>query len=474
MKKLIYISVILLIATNAIAQNQRFNPLGKTQIHNQFLKNLLKQQGDLSIAEKTASLKERLIGSSLYIISPDSTVRTDTMAYTYSGSRGSKFDLSFFEIATPFDDEQPMVNIETNLSSGIRFHNNQQLVQCDTFRDWNSYSDVPSGIFNETDAKYDSNNNLIDYNYIINNVNYFSYKYHNVYNSNNLVTFNSKFYSAKDSAYNRYFRYNSSNQLIQDSIVEYYYDSAAIKDILNYVYGYDSIGNINSVGSYFEFPSVHKAYKLTNYMMTYYDDNRLKTFMDSAAHEYDSFTYSPGFNYPTNIYLFYYPSPSSPATLYNTISYHLNKSNVPDTVIATYSKDTAKATIIYDSYNNPITATSIEKNDTFPSFLYITYYYYETYTATQVPTISQNTDNIKIYPKPATNQVYINMADAAKNRQVFVNLINTNGQLIRTESVPPNSQVWQTSVANLAPGTYFISICDRPGNKLHSQAIVKQ
>src|SRR6185437_4019286 len=98
MKKLIYISALLLIVTNAIAQGQRFNPPTKSKILNPFLKSIIQQQANANLAEKPTGLKERVIASSGYFISPDSTiypdtiVKADTAIYKYSGSRGSRFD----------------------------------------------------------------------------------------------------------------------------------------------------------------------------------------------------------------------------------------------------------------------------------------------------------------------------------------------------------------------------------------------
>src|SRR6185437_1224534 len=191
--------------------------------------------------------------------------------------------------------------------------------------------------------------------------------------------------------------------------------------------------------------------------------------------EYDSFTYSPGFNYPTGLYAFKFDITTK--TLDWETILHLNKNSLPDTIvnITPSLTDTATTGITYDPLDNPIISDVKDQVGTFyPSLSTIFYFYYETYTTTQVSTISQNTDNIKIYPNPATNQIYINLTDAARNTQLSVNLINANGQLIRTESIPPNSQTWQTSIADLTPGTYFISIRDGAGNKLHSQTIIKQ
>src|SRR6185437_9565342 len=104
MKKPIYISVILLIATNAIAQNRPFNPLVRSKNLNPIVENILRQQANANFAERSTGLKERVIASSSYLIYPDSVLKTDSTAYKYSGSRGSQFDYYFgYDAETPFD-----------------------------------------------------------------------------------------------------------------------------------------------------------------------------------------------------------------------------------------------------------------------------------------------------------------------------------------------------------------------------------
>ncbi|HXS36394.1 MAG TPA: T9SS type A sorting domain-containing protein [Flavipsychrobacter sp.] len=470
MKYLLYPIALLLCATS-FAQTPTSKLASKLDYHHKLLLNqLLHQQFNQNTALKTTTTKERVIGESIY---SDDVTRTmelkDSSVYKYSGARGSSFDyyyLDYTSLIPQHDDNEPIaVNFDNRFGTA-------QSIFSDTAILW-----LPNFVKHSVDTiekvfdSYNMNNTLLDCHIYFTDTPTDSTYYHNIFNSSDDITaaytsISSGPTTSYDSNYKRYFTYNATGQLVQDSI--YQYTAGGWLLVIKYFYKYDSSNNLITVLNY-SWDSTYRDFSLEEDDMTYYDDHKLKTISSSEwSHTLlkDSIGYVTGSAYP--IYFASYQLYADTPALIDLRISHINARGLPDT-ITQYSPSVtipvSRDTIFYDTLNSP---TAVHQDGTIKRF------YYETYTTTQVPTIFQSTDNIKIYPNPTTNQIYINLADATKNKQMLVNLINTNGQLIRTESIPPNTQTWQTSIADLTPGTYFISICDRAGNKLHSQAIIKQ
>ncbi len=468
MKNLLF-PIALLLCAATFAQTPTLKSTSKLDLHHkQLLGQLLHQQLNQAVL-KTTTAKERVIGESLYLWASDSLSLLDSMMFKYNDSIGSTFDYYSLDYASPisqFDNNSRIVDIDNPF--GI-----SQNVFSDTSITWRSDSgslNMVQKIFNS----YSIDNTPLDcYVYYIEpSIGNNNTHYHNTLSASGNInadyTFTMPLSSTTfDSTYRRYFTYNTIGQLIQDSI--YQYVSGEWIYNTRFTYKYDINNNLISL----------LIYSLGRYReeddMTYYGDGKLRTIITSEIDSSskprmkikDSIGYVIGSIYPEYLACYsnpYYDTSSTLGLAYTQIS-HINAHGFPDTITLYYPSGRVFPvdTLEYDTLNNP---TAVHGG-----YGQVKHFYYETYTATQIPTISQNTDNIKIYPNPATNQIYINIADATP---VYVNLINANGQLIRTESIPANNQTWQMSIDDLILGTYFISICDRAGNKLHSQAIIKQ
>ncbi len=467
MKYLLYPIALLLCATS-FAQTSTSKLASKLNLHrNKLLEQLLHQQMNQS-AFKTTDLKERVIGEADYYIDSGKRSFRDTTIFKYSGMRGSEYNYNGFVYDSPtpvFDNEEPV--IITPYSTG------EQLVMCDT----ELYQSI-GAVY----TPYDKNNNALTYTYEIGAPYSF---YINAFDASNRISVVSALNTpSADTFSKRYFKYNTSGQLIEDSL---YTTIISTHLEQKYLYSYDASGNITAAVGYTNgLPS--GTWTVQRYdSMTYYSDNKLKTFIATDSHgellENDTLSYIPGNNYPSYIASYGWDNDSGKWSIGDIYTYHFNSNGLPDTVkLQSWDVNdtlgisflTQQFILYYDSLNNPILCKDLPDSNAYGSIISESYYYYGNYTTTNVSLSSRQIDSIKIYPNPATSQIYINLASAAKNTQVFVNLINANGQLIRTESVPTNSQTWQMSITDLTPGTYFISISDGAGNKLHSQAIIKQ
>jgi len=82
-----------------------------------------------------------------------------------------------------------------------------------------------------------------------------------------------------------------------------------------------------------------------------------------------------------------------------------------------------------------------------------------------------NVDSIEIYPNPGNDILYVR-ANSSLNEQMRYSLLNINGGLIETKTLPTNISS-TINIEELKPGIYVIYILDRHNRPIKQQKIIK-
>lgn len=78
---------------------------------------------------------------------------------------------------------------------------------------------------------------------------------------------------------------------------------------------------------------------------------------------------------------------------------------------------------------------------------------------------------LKIYPNPAHNYISIEY-DLKSDLELYVKLINNNGQLVKSMESINGSGIATLDVKSLKPGLYYINFCDESGGILKAKKII--
>jgi len=517
-------SVLFLFSAISYAQTVRINDPRYRNINDikkdrgyQIVQGILQKQyhnleSKKNVAERTTSITaERLksfAGFNILDTAFEAAGKSDTGKFVYSGQRGSVFDyqMMIYKSGSILFTSPMGYN---NGIPGTYFIGLTPLLHLDIMPDsvsgWNFlypvYGTDTLGYGNKSDYHYSGNNLSIVGNQSspvtsgpISRTNYY---YDGTPRLISILNFsyNTTSSSWDSSNMNMYF-YNTSNQIIMDSS-SHNYGLGVWGETSKDLFAYDGSGNMIFYKNFVD-SSLHWRPNFIR-ILTYNTDNTLKTdsisdyvsingtFVPSTI---DSYFYSPGISYFTSCSR----SDLSMDTIVirSTANKHVNVSGLPDTVYYRYylratgmplSLALAKKTYFtYDTYKNPTVASAYNYNITDSSTGAGWYnaspdrtffYHYETYTVNEVKNIIAPAERILIYPNPAADAVTISRPDAVKGSYTFITLININGQIIRTESLPWMNETETVSLSGLAAGMYMLSVKDKDGNTLSTQKIEK-
>lgn len=463
-------------------------------------------------AAKTTATSERLIASSMYNFDATSGMpvgKTDSAAYKYSGSRGSKFNRDMMSYINPSSEFTsagwPLLPLQyggAHIASG---HMTPQDIMADSTIVWNSY--VPNvsstygyGISELVNQTYDANNNIIQSSEQYDPVDTLGNwnRYINTYDANNnIISSINLVYNTPnwDTMSRVSYIYNASHQLIEDSTDYWDIGGAWTPDSKN-TYSYTGSDLTYSVGLQYASGVWEERSKI---YLTYNADHSVHTdsmsdYMFTGTWEpstTDSFGYTTGVDYWTYYRQRYYDGPDMDDFI---ATKHVSASGLPDTfyvadhstysgVAPSYLVYGMRAGFTYDSYNNPVTYSTVYYNITDSASGAGSYgttsaaeghYYYEPYTTTGINNIPKVQEAMSMYPNPATNELNISRPSAVKGDHTIINFTNALGQIIRTESMPWMKETETFSLAGFAPGMYIVTVQNKNGAILSTQKIMKQ
>lgn len=496
MKKILFLVCLFFINEALIAQNKHLysSPEGRRARGQVLLKQILQKQSAINnAAARTTLTRERLIGQADYLQS----IIYDSLTMKYSGQRGSTFSPEFVNFGVGIGPcFPPLGNNQvfgySNISGMPIGHNEAPFVLSDTTKQWGcrpaTYPLLYTHFGNEIHT-YDASNNLLDDSYVGDTGVIWQRdicSYNSASNITSILELTSSYTTGGlpwDSAYADVMTYNSSNQLISDS--ESYYDNIPLTWTAEtkFTYNYDASNNLVLAQEY----SWQPGWLLDGtYTFSYYPGtHQLKTYEydifspGPIPSDRDSFGYAAGINYSTYQNCRTYVSGALSDMTITTK--HVNSAGLPDTV-REYEYFTGSTPYIskmgawsYNSYNDPAMTTTYQDTlTTTPTTLWgKTYFYYELYSASSVPLLQTNVNNINIYPNPATSTINISLPGFTKNSVAIIDIINSEGQMIRSESLRWQKDTEQMETDQLLPGAYWISVKDRNGALLGVQKIIK-
>ena len=462
--------------------------------HMQVLTGLLQQNKNAEVASKAASStytvhRERIIAQSTRDNTAGSLV--DSFNLRYTGLKGSTYDYNSMIYAYNYPySTSPMFNF-----LGV-FTKPQVLF--DTCTRWtvNPFTNV-YGQYELNYAGYDTSKNLTSFRDIfIDSTHNDNMSYANSFNShNNIATgywFNLNL-GIPDSAFKQYFEYNSSNKLVKDSVYELHL--GVWRQASKTTYTYDGSNNLIQVDQYsnttdtsFLLPLIEQQ----KYVNTYDASNRLLTVLTSlyngtslAASMKDTFAYSGTLTYCNSWKQYQFDPINNYWAPIISVQKHITAS-LPDTV-NTYSFDSLlnswvpqeRDIVHYDTAHNPDTMRMYLYDWTsYPATPnYTKVYYYNSYIDTVHDTSTLNVAVMErkalVYPNPATNTLTISQPDIPANSGISITFINAAGQMVSRQATRWRDDM-QLSIADLAPGSYWLVVQSSIGNIVVRQQVVKQ
>lgn len=90
---------------------------------------------------------------------------------------------------------------------------------------------------------------------------------------------------------------------------------------------------------------------------------------------------------------------------------------------------------------------------------YLDIYYDSTTLVTGIKNKLPSTNQLSIFPNPATNDITIQFSKEFLNKNVQINIFNTIGSLVsKTIQIKPNEEFYKIDLSQLNAGAYFISV----------------
>ena len=476
MKKAMLLPCFLLGGLSLMAQSQHhpFSLKKSNEKHRKFINHLLESQVQVSgTAQKPTATQQRVIAQA-YI--DDNSMPSDSFAYKYSGTHGSRFDannLTFGYNQNFQSDYLPLSNFSmvSPLSMNL-------LADSINYYEQDTLSNIQKAFYrsdNKVDSFYSidmSSTPNIDIEKTIHHFNSQGFL--------NTITLldNYNNYPSFDAESQQNFSYNTAQtKLINDTTFDI---SGGTSDFSGTnKYHYNAQNNIDSITySLFDGTSV-TPYQLSH--IEYTTDNKIQkvtTFYYSADTVAitikDSFAYAGNQPYFTLYDEYYYGGFDSSG---NRIIRTIGTNGMPDSAQTYYTESGAwtEDTYIkysYNSYNNPTKIVAHVNEDS--SFAGQINFYYETYDDGVSPPASINdikgNKDFSIYPNPFDNKINIQWKGAKAN-QTKISLVNVLGQTVYNAAQNLNIGTNTLDIPNLTKGNYILLIQDEKGNIWKSQLV---
>ncbi len=430
--------------------------------------------------------------------------KTDSALYTYSGQYGSVFNFQRMDYAPP-----SFATSTSPISAGDnrKPYNLQPELFPDSVYTWNSYcpigvvvtdtfgpADIVDNYYSGFSFTENGNQNFPTVGGEITRTNYY-------YDGTGKLVFLLYFaydgsLSTWDTTNSMNLYYNGSGQMIMDSS-SVNYGAGLWGEDNKQLLTYDGSGNVSFIAQFTD--SLGSWIPDIDHFLYYNADNTLQA--DSVS-QYNVGLWTPylrdSFGYTSGLPYFTYSMSEQFVgdSIYSRVtkSKHVAVSGLPDTVYnrAYYQYpypgpltlfSAKKVSFSYDSYNNPVVANSYNYSITDTATgagFYVSapsrafYYYYETYEASAVTNLPNVSEQISIFPNPASDQVTISRPDAVKGAYTLIKLTNAVGQTVMTEGMPWMNISETISLSGLAPGVYVLTMQDKKGNALTTRKLVKQ
>jgi len=431
----------------------------------------------------------------------------DSESYIYSGG-GSSFDFNYmnYNSAWTMAGDIPY-GYGTNVAKLA--HNNVPAVFCDSVLIYDDYFGTFS-FYDTRYATYDSNYNITNYADLYlsdTSMLYYNNKFVNTFdayqNSAKTYAFN-WYFGAEDSAQYRAFSYDSNHNILEDSSQDFDFVAGGWAPSYRWLYTYNSYGKIAKAYGFNYNGTTLTWDSLATYAYTYTTDTLLQTFtvasLDTSGLRLvpsyvDSFGYSSGLQYA--IYKMNKQYDNTGTLQYTSVlTKHINAEYVPDTTYEIQYDNLSnvigaeKTVYSYNAFNDP-TKAIIHNIDTFThpwsydiAADYVITYHYAPFTPgpswiehiggpAYVSNITATKKNISIYPNPANTEIFITTPDIQQGASTNINIFNSIGQLIKTESLNWSGRSEKISIADLAAGTYYIVVEDNSTKSISKSSMIK-
>lgn len=437
--------------------------------HSQFVNSLLARQSQIGgTAQKPTGTQQRVIAQSS--ISAGETTPDDTLRYTYSGTRGSKYNYNEVENSgynTAFTSDF------LTGSYGALVSNSANLLADSIITYYDGAAPEISKAFYRTDNKLDS-----FFNFYNNGGTYVTVKTKQLFNTNGtmsqfVILNNGMNPPNMDTNERRRFWYNTAGtQLVVDTI--YQQETNGLEPYYATKYHYNAQNNLDSIQ---QFENNGAGYDLYNMTTIKYDaSNRVTNVLniDFSNGTPDIITDSIAYTGSLPFFTFYQ---SIEGDYRLKVTKTIGANNLPDTMKAFFMETgfPEEANFIkyhYNSYNNPDSLMGFTSNG---DFLGRMNFYYETYNDNTTPSAIndiKNNKNLSVFPNPFDNNINIDWKGktASKSKISLVNIVGQNIFSTTKTLVTGNNSIDLPALTN---GQYVLLIQDENGNTWSQKLIRK-
>lgn len=484
MKNTLFFAGAFMCSTCALGQN--ISPLLKRvipsnqQAHFNKIQQLVSRQNAHVAAQKPTGIKQRVIAQVGY---EDGDI--DSTAFTYSGSRGSRFDYNnMYDLR--YKDYLPDLYYYNDPSEGLPTD-----MLADKISIYDNYNTGILEINNQYEGHYRSDNQLdtiFDNDYNQGEIS-FSEMYVRAYNSQGYLTdvYEYIYNSMTDSDYtiqlHQKLYYNQDYSLVlSDTIwnatpndMEHEY-----KRTTKYSYN-----NNHQLTEAFEYDYFSGSFLPNEKTTITYNNGRVATVVISdpslpglmGLDSKDSFVYTAGVDYITGWYEEVWSMGDLDYASY--ILQYPGANGLPDSLVSysrmdvndPYQKEGALF-YTYNSYGNP-EQQRIVFSDDFPLDSINVRFYYETYDdGTDIEHFEKNADELQVYPNPFSREINIDWRLSALY-QVEMKLFDNAGRLVSRQEMNLTTGNNTISVPELPAGVYLLQLQDLSG-KQWSRKLIKK
>lgn len=449
--------------------------LATAQVHekeyNELVRALLTRQ--VPAASKTTATGQRVIAESGYRLDGAVPTATDSIFYSYSGGRGSKFDFGNVSFLNYYYDYSPaqvylfapgQIPPEPDVRCDSFFLYQSDPAGTLTLRQQEKRGYTAGGVISQSESFGYSGGQATPY-----------IRYTNTFDAQGRISRTSGVEYDPDppggwiNPVDVYYFYDAAGRSAGDSIVSV---TGAGYQAWRRIMTYDAGGKLVSL--------LTRRYatgtwqNTMRYDVSYYPSGRMQRIVTT-----DYFTGSPNF-YSTDSFVYapgidlYAERHMRDAQGYQRILHRFNTQGLPDTVIrerfdpgsGTWNP-ASKKTFWYNSMNNPVECLY---DNTFPQYQLRHRYYYEEYETLKVPAL--HAAGLKIYPNPVAAALCLEWKDASPSALYNLSIADMTGRQVY--HIRWNGQLLQINTAAWASGVYALVLTGSKGETVHTQLLVKE